>query len=327
MEDLHSIIFEDGEFQATLTRRALSYLSSRQMTGYTTTGLYYSCYQADEPKGLVTIVHGFSEGMYKYREMVYYLVRLGYSCLAYESRGHARSVGGGDGETIHIDTFATYVEDLKDLTEEIARRTAPDLPLYLFGHSMGGCVAALMAEEYPSCYSKVVLSSPMFALRLKGPAGNLAASSIADLMCRLGRGEEHIELRDAKERFETSASTSRERWQYYKSVRDDNILLKLGNPTWSWLRGALKACRLALHNARMVRVPMLVLTAQDDALVDNGRTGEFANRNPLITLAMIPGSRHEIMSSPKAVLVDYYTRILSFLEDGRQLVDRTSERG
>ena len=77
MEGIDDLIFEDGEFQASLARKVLSYLSSRQRTGYTTSGLYYSYHQADDPKGLVTIVHGFSEGMYKYREMVYYLVRLG----------------------------------------------------------------------------------------------------------------------------------------------------------------------------------------------------------------------------------------------------------
>ena len=47
MEGIDDLIFEDGEFQASLARKVLSYLSSRQRTGYTTSGLYYSYHQAD----------------------------------------------------------------------------------------------------------------------------------------------------------------------------------------------------------------------------------------------------------------------------------------
>ena len=322
MEGIDDLIFEDGEFQASLARKVLSYLSSRQRTGYTTSGLYYSYHQADDPKGLVTIVHGFSEGMYKYREMVYYLVRLGYSCLAYESRGHARSIRStDDGSSVHIDTFETYVEDLRSITEELAIRMASGRPMHLFGHSMGGCVSALFCQEHPSYYDSLVLSSPMLGLKVKGPSGALA-KGVADLMCRIGRGEEQVHLGGAKERFETSASTSRERWQYYRSVREDNVLLKMNDPTWSWVRSAIEASRTAVRNAPRIGVPVLLLTAQDDSLVDNGMAERFARCNPLVTAVQVPGSRHEIMSSPKAVLIDYYSRIVSFLDGLRNDVDR-----
>lgn len=312
MQDLTSLIFEDGEFQASVARHVLSYLSSRQKTGYTTTGLYYALHRAHEPKGLVTIVHGFSEGMYKYRELTYYLLHLGYSTLAYEHRGHARSVRVTDeGTAVHIDSFDTYVEDLKSISDEIASQET-DIPHFLFGHSMGGCIATLFAERNPSYYDRLVLSSPMLELKIAHPAKALA-TPVASLMCRMGKDEDSLSVFPEKESFESSNSTSLERWQYVKNVRDNNILLRMSRPTWSWLKAALAASREARENADRIKVPTLIFLAQDDGLVDNDAAIQVQKRNSLVTLIQTRGTKHEIMSSPKAVLVDYYKAMDDFL--------------
>ena len=318
MEDIEEIVFEDGEFQAGIARHVLGHLARCQKTGYTSTGLFYSLYRADRPKGLVTISHGFSEGMYKYREMAYCLTRLGYSVLAYEHRGHARSVRVTEEDTsVHIDSFDTYVEDLRSLTEEIAlKEAAGEIPMHLFGHSMGGCIATLFAERMASYYSHIVLSSPMLALRLKTPA-RLIAQPVASIMCHMGKEEEIFPIFNGKEKFEDSNSTSRERWQYVKDVREGNVLLQMSNPTWSWLRSALEASKEARENAKAIKVPTLIFLAEDDALVDNSAAIELQKRNSLVTLCPMSGTKHEIMSSPKKVLVSYYRTMDSFLQ-GRQ---------
>ena len=295
MQDLTSLIFEDGEFQASVARHVLSYLSSRQKTGYTTTGLYYALHRAHEPKGLVTIVHGFSEGMYKYRELTYYLLHLGYSTLAYEHRGHARSVRVTEEDSsVHIDSFDTYVEDLKSISDEIASQEK-DIPHFLFGHSMGGCIATLFAERNPSYYDRLVLSSPMLELKIAHPAKALA-TPVASFMCRMGKDEDSLSVFPEKESFE-----------------DNNILLRMSRPTWSWLKAALAASREARENADRIKVPTLIFLAQDDGLVDNDAAIQVQKRNSLVTLIQTRGTKHEIMSSPKAVLVDYYKAMDDFL--------------
>ena len=313
MDDIQDLIFNDGEFQAGIARKVLPYLSSRQKKGYTTGGLYYSMHTSDVAKGTLVIVHGFSEGMYKYREFIYYMVRLGYNCLIYEHRGHGRSVRVTEESTsIHIDDFNTYLKDLLSITQEVAVPHSGELPVYLYGHSMGGCIAALFEEMHPGVYSKLILSSPMLSLRLKGITGFMAHSA-ARLMCALGRAEEPVTVFSGKEKFENSCSTSRERWIYYTSVRDSNVLLKMSNPTYGWVNCAFDACRDVMKNAEKICIPVLVFEADKDSMVDNQSIEHFASCSGRCTLVRMPGTKHEIISSPSEVLTKYYSAISSFL--------------
>ena len=87
----------------------------------------------------------------------------------------------------------------------------------------------------------------------------------------------------------------------------------MSRPTWSWLKAALAASREARENAGQIKVPTLIFLAQDDGLVDNDAAIQVQKRNSLVTLIQTRGTKHEIMSSPKAVLVDYYKAMDDFL--------------
>ena len=54
----------------------------------------------------------------------------------------------------------------------------PDAPLFLFGHSMGGCVSALFLEKYPDTFKAAVLTSPMLKM-LFGTMPDFAVGTLA----------------------------------------------------------------------------------------------------------------------------------------------------
>ena len=65
----------------------------RQVTvaGYEGRPLYCVAYDADQPAGTVVIVHGFTENALKYAELIWSLLHLHFSVIAYDQRGHGRS--------------------------------------------------------------------------------------------------------------------------------------------------------------------------------------------------------------------------------------------
>ncbi|CAB4011389.1 monoglyceride lipase-like [Paramuricea clavata] len=69
--------------------------------------------------------------------------------------GHGRS----EGERTMIDTFDTYVEDIFTHCDQM-KESYPDIPVYLFGHSMGGSIAIVAACSKPEYFQAVVLSAP-----------------------------------------------------------------------------------------------------------------------------------------------------------------------
>ena len=85
------------------------------------------------PKAVVCLVHGLGEHVSRYAHVAEALGREGFVVLGADLRGHGRS-GGPRG---HISSIEDFMQDIDVLFEQ-ARTRYPDLPLYLYGHSLGG---------------------------------------------------------------------------------------------------------------------------------------------------------------------------------------------
>ena len=61
------------------------------------------------------------------------------ACFAYLHLSNVTTVGHGrsGGERVMIDTFDTFVDDIFAHLDEV-KKVYPDIPVYLFGHSMVG---------------------------------------------------------------------------------------------------------------------------------------------------------------------------------------------
>ena len=89
-------------------------------------------------RGIVIISHGYTENADKYKEVVYYFLKMGYHVYIPDHCGHGRSYRlAEDLFLVHVDSYKRYVEDLLSVARR-ARSDYGNLPLYLYGHSMGG---------------------------------------------------------------------------------------------------------------------------------------------------------------------------------------------
>ena len=99
------------------------------------------------PKGIIQISHGMCEHKERYLDFMEYLYHLGYVCLIHDHRGHGQSVlKDEDLGYFYQDGDIGIVEDLHQLTLWIHQQY-PDLPLYLFGHSMGSFSCKSLFKE------------------------------------------------------------------------------------------------------------------------------------------------------------------------------------
>ena len=73
--------------------------------------------------------------LYRYRELAATLAARGISCFVYDQRGH----GSRPGERTHVERFEDFVDDL-NLASASLQRQSRDLPLFVWGHSMGSIV-------------------------------------------------------------------------------------------------------------------------------------------------------------------------------------------
>ncbi len=118
--------------------------------------LFYRCWLPDrEPNAVVVLVHGFSDHCDRHANLVNYLVRRRYALYGYDLRGHGQSPG----RIGYVQHFDDYRQDTRMFINLVAARH-PELPLYLFGQSMGGLIALDQALRYPEAISGVIASSP-----------------------------------------------------------------------------------------------------------------------------------------------------------------------
>ena len=84
-------------------------------------------------RAAVVLVHGLGEHCGRYEHVAQAFVSDGLYVLGFDQRGHGRSPGKRG-------LIPSYDQPLEDLTValERAQADAPSLPLFLYGHSLGG---------------------------------------------------------------------------------------------------------------------------------------------------------------------------------------------
>ena len=119
--------------------------------------LYYRHWDAPgAPEAHVVLSHGFAEHSGRYGHVAAALNTAGLSVWALDHRGH----GNSEGDRADIGSVESAVADL-DLFVDVIRRSAPQGPIYLVGHSMGGLIAAAYAEDHQDRLAGLVLSGAL----------------------------------------------------------------------------------------------------------------------------------------------------------------------
>ena len=110
----------------------------------------------DEPAAAILLIHGIGEHSGRYQHVGQFFAGQGYDVASFDNRGFGRS----GGERGHVDSFDQFLDDIE---ERLAERRSLGVPVVLFGHSLGGLMAAdYLVGDRPQP-DLAVLSSPALA--------------------------------------------------------------------------------------------------------------------------------------------------------------------
>ncbi len=128
------------------------------------------------PKAVVQISHGMVEHAGRYEEFAEKLVNSNYAVFANDHRGHGKTADSEEdlGHLSDEKGWKLTVEDMYRLTN-IAKEKFSEVPLFIFGHSMG----SFLTRDYISKYGKdtegVILSGTGGDPKLMAKIGSLIA--------------------------------------------------------------------------------------------------------------------------------------------------------
>lgn len=103
---------------------------------------------AAEPVGIIQLVHGFGEHSRRYLHMICYFMEEGYIVAADDHVGHGKTAIENNSWGNWGDKgFTTMMEDEKKL-HDLTVEEFPDLPYFMFGHSMGSFITRQYMAKY-----------------------------------------------------------------------------------------------------------------------------------------------------------------------------------
>jgi acylglycerol lipase len=246
----------------------------------------------EHARASVLIVHGFAEHSGRYEHVGQWLAEHGFAVHAYDHRGHGRSAG----RRCHVDRFDEYLDDLAIVLSQV-RADAPDDPLFLIGHSMGGLIVATFARERSPSVAGIALSGAALAV----PENNARikiARMIRALLPRL-RLSAGLDL-------DGLASDPRVLEAY---LADPLVERKMTASLAAELIGAVS--RTGPGGAD-VKLPLLVMHGGDDPICAPSGSEQFSAAAPSARFIRYPGLRHEIFNEPS--YRDVLTDVASFFE-------------
>ena len=121
--------------------------------------LAYRSWPAEKPRGMMYVVHGMAEHSGRYADFAVELARdLGLTVIGIDQRAHGLTAGAAlgvfaKGDHHHSDAISVMGHDILEL---ISVTNKNQLPVILFGHSMGSVIARSAMKQAGSGIAKLI---------------------------------------------------------------------------------------------------------------------------------------------------------------------------
>ena len=247
-------------------------------TGANHLQLYYQAWcPVSTARAAIAIVHGFGEHCSRYGHVTEALTEAGYAVFGFDNQGHGRS----EGQRGHIDRWQDYRQNVGAFLRQV-RRHEPEIPLFVFGHSLGGLIVLDYALHAPEGLAGIIISGPPIRpVGIAKPYRVAIAKVLSGILPRfsmdVGAGAETL-TRDPA---------------IVNQTEDDP--LTHSSATVRWGTECLVAIDSVRRNINRLQVPILLLHGSADRVNDVAGSQEIFERMGVAdkTLKIYPGSYHE----------------------------------
>ncbi len=279
------------------------------------------------PRGIVQLIHGMSEHIERYDTFARFLVQNGFIVCGHDHIGHGHSVSTR-AELGHMppeNGADVLVEDVDTLRYIVAHAFGPELPYFIFGHSMGSFTLRVYLTRHGEGLAGAILCGTGQKPQIISLAGNALANlgakvrgdhAKSDLIHTMADGAFTRAVDDPQTEFDW-ISTDRANIEEY--IRDDlnGFQFTLGGYA-ALTRLTLLAANLELAKKIPNDLPLLFIAGAKDPVGDSG-AGVKAAADMMekagvedVEVILYDGMRHEVLNEADAAIV--FDDILAWLD-------------
>ena len=240
------------------------------------------CPARQPPRAVIGLIHGLGEHCRRYDGFAAFFNAAGIAVVGYDRQGFGRS----EGPRGHAPDYRRYLDGVAQLLVRCERRY-PGVPVFLYGHSMGGQLLLHYLIHRRPAIRGAVISAPHIAEAFRP---NPAVVALGRVMRRVAPGFTLSNQLDLSKLSRDPATV--------RAYRDDPLNHdRLSSQTGIDL---IDRARALQRYAGGLSVPALFIHGSADGITDPAATEAFVARNPAgTTYRAYPGAYHELHHEPE----------------------------
>jgi len=258
-----------------------------KMDGQDGIAFYVQGWEPDhgKPRASIALIHGLGEHTSRYTHVGKVMTEAGYALAGFDLRGHGKS-GGPRGHTSSLDA---YMQDIRQFLE-LLRQRYPDIPHFLYGHSLGGLLTLTYAIQHGAGLKGVMVTSSALRSPLQKQKAKVAMAKI------LGSLLPAVTLPSGLDPMAISHDPD----VVQKYIRDP---LVHSSTSLGFGKAALKAVDLCFTRAKEFPAPLLMMHGTGDRIAYSSGSEEFAklvgSAGGDVTLKLWDELYHEVHNEPE----------------------------
>lgn len=228
------------------------------------------------PKALILLVHGHGEHSKRYLSWAEKFVNEGYAFLSWDHIGHGHS----DGQRGHIHHYEEFLLEI-DLAVTKANEFFPNVPIILYGHSMGGNIVLNHAIRRCCVVNGIIVTSPW--LKLSKPISPF----MEFIVSALNYIAPNVPIKSSVIPSEISHLED----EVKKYQNDPIIHSKITPRLYVSIR---RAGEYALKYAKRIKTPLLLMHGEVDMISSFDASKEISTKVDRCTFVPWPNMYHEL---------------------------------
>lgn len=284
------------------------------------------CVPDSEPRAIVQIIHGIAEYIDRYDEFMSFLADNGIIAVGTDHLGHGKSIESEEQTGFFAyDNGWDYVVRDEEVLRLAMHENYPELPIIVFGHSMGSFMARTLLIRYPDAFNAAIISGTgnQSAALVNGGLfmGNLVtglkgAHHYSKFLNNLAFGSYNKIYDNPKTEYDW---LSRDEANVQKYI-DDPLCGFI--PSCSLFRDMMTGVKFITNKKNLTAMnkdmPVYFMSGDMDPVGECGKGVQKAYNNFLeagmkdVSIKLYPGGRHEMLNEINKDEV--YTDILAWLD-------------
>lgn len=283
------------------------------------------CVPDTEPRAIVQIIHGIAEHIERYDEFMSFLADNSIIAVGTDHLGHGKSIESEEQTGFFAyDNGWDYVVRDEEVLRLAMHENYPELPIIVFGHSMGSFITRTLLIRYPDAFNAAIISGTgnQSAALVNGGLfmGNLVtglkgAHHYSKFLNNLAFGSYNKIYENPKTEYDW---LSRDEANVQKYI-DDPLCGFI--PSCSLFRDMMTGVKFITNKKNLTSMnkdmPVYFMSGDMDPVGECGKGVQKAYNNFLeagmkdVSIKLYPGGRHEMLNEINKDEV--YTDILAWL--------------